>query len=311
MNRIMKTVSHVAITLSLLAGAASAEAAEGLLTKPAEIPAAARASLQKEIDAARAADPQVFAAVRSVHGVRPEYYRKARNPAPSATRELRALGKAALFPLLNELAFDAQPPANLSAEEWDALVIGMLEAVGAIRDPRSAPVLKAIFDGPVHDATVVRAAGEALGRLCGDAELATLIKHDTAADPRRQGAIHGLGQCMRIEAAKRLSATLASAPDEATAASAAHALGLVGSSWAWATLGASAAATGNAVREIAARALVAALPRHGGAARDRVAKAMVMVDHPVLPGLLTAARGTASPEVVVVIDLVQKQLGRR
>jgi hypothetical protein len=311
MRTIVKTLTRLAFALSIIAAARSAEAAEGLLTKPTALPAAARASIQKEIDAARAADPATFAAVRSVRGVRPEFYRKARNPAPTATRELKALGKAALFPILNELAFDAQPPANLTTAEWTALAAGMLEAVGAIRDARSAPVLTAIFDGPAHDAAVVRAAGEALGQLCGDAELATLIKHDTAADPRREGAILGLGQCMRVEAATHLATTLAGATDEATAAQASRALGLVGSSWAWASLGPKAKATGDAVREIAARALVPALSRHGGAARKGVVKAMLMVDHPVLPGLLMAARGTASPEVVAIIDVVQKQLGKK
>lgn len=306
----MKIWSPLALSAALLSGSAAARA-DGLLTKPSEIPAAARASLQKDIDAARAADPVTFNAVRNVRSVRPEVYRAFRNPVPHATLELRALGKAALLPLLNELAFDAQPPVGITAEEWTALVTGMLEAVGVIRDARSAPVLKAIFDGPVQDGAVMRAAGEALGRLCGDAELGTLIKHAGAADPRRDAAIRGLGHCKRIESAKHLAGALAVAPDAATAGEVAAALGLVGSSWAWKALGPSAEATGLAVREVAARALVGAVGRHDSATRARVAKAMVMVDHPVLPGLLTTARAAATPEVVEVIDSVQKQLGRR
>lgn len=309
MRNMMKRSSSLALAAALLFGASTA-AADGLLTKPSELPAAARASLQKDIDAARAADPATFAAVRSVRSVRPEVYRTHRNPVPEATRELRSLGKAALLPILNELAFDALPPAGLTTEEHAALVTGMLEAAGAIRDPRSGPVLKAIFEGGNHDEVVMRAAGEALGRLCGDAELATLTKHAIASDPRRDASIRGLGECKRVEAAKHLASLLAAAPDNDAANRVAHALGLLGSSWAWKALGDGAAPTGLAVREIAARALVIALPKHDGAARGRIAKAMVMVDHPILPALLTAARASATPEVAAVIDTVRPRLGK-
>ena len=310
MRSFTRTWLGFAASAFLLLGAAPA-LAEGLLIRSTDLPAPARASLQKDIDAARAADPQVFSAVRGVRGVRPEVYRTFRNPAPTATAELRALGKPALLALLSELAYDGQPTSTLSPEERSALLAGMVEAVGVIRDARSGPVLKAIFEGNTRDATVLRMTGEALGRLCGDAELQTLQKHVGPLDSLREGAIRGLGHCKRVEAATELSALLAKAPDAAAAEPIAVALGLVGSSWAWQALGPAAEQTGLAVREIAARALVSALPRHRGKAQSAITRSMVMANHPILPALLATARASATPEVAAVIDEVRARIAKR
>jgi hypothetical protein len=209
--------------------------------------------------------------------------------------------------MLNALAFEA-PRLDLTARERTALTAGMLEAVGLLRDPRSAAVLHAAFEGASKEPVVQHAAAEALGRLCGDAELALLIKHTASGDALAEASTHGLGQCKRVESANHLAALLAGAPDDAAAEIAAGALGQVGSSWAWSAMGPAAEATGLAVREIATRALVDAFPRRGGAARARIGKAMLLVEHPLLPALLEKARASATPDVQVAFTALQKQL---
>jgi hypothetical protein len=306
----MKLVSTLALGAALSLAAPAASAAEGLLARPAQLPAPARAALQKEIDADRAVHPAAFAAVRAVHGVRPEVYRRFRNPQPLAVPELRALGKDGLLALLSELAFDGQPTAGMTEPERSALHVGMIEAVGLLRDARSGPVLRAVLEGGTRDAAVLQAAADALGRLCGDGELGALTAHTAAADPRRQAAIHGLGQCRRVEAARHLGGLLGAATDVAEVERAANALATVGSSWAWKALGPAAEATGLGVREAAARALVAALPRYAGDTRARVASAIVMVDHPALPTLLATTRVRATPELAAVIDDILKKIGK-
>src|SRR5262249_40572565 len=78
-----------AAALTLAAPKASAD---GLVARPAQIPAAARAALSLAIDADRAARPAAFRAVLEVRGVRPEVYRTYRNPLPNAAPELRGMG---------------------------------------------------------------------------------------------------------------------------------------------------------------------------------------------------------------------------
>src|SRR5262245_4437268 len=103
--------------------------ADGVAARPDQLGDAARASLVKEIDAYRAAHPEAFEAVHSVKGYRPEVYKNYRNPIPTATREFRGLGASALLPMLEALALSAPARGDLNDAEWDALAVGMIEAV--------------------------------------------------------------------------------------------------------------------------------------------------------------------------------------
>ena len=74
-----------------------------------------------------------------------------------------------------------------------------------------------------------------------------------------------MGHCRRLAVAERLAEVLAAEPDPATARAAARSLGDVGSLWAWRTpVVAVHAAEQEAIRLIAARALVAAVAARGG-----------------------------------------------
>lgn len=310
MNRFKRLLISTMAIGALSLGSAAALAQGGLAAQLGQLPAAARASLTQEIEAYRLVHPELFRAVLDVAGVRPEVYTTFRKPAPNAAPELRALGPAGLLPMLSALAFEG-PRRALSDRERNALTAGMLEAVGRLRDPRSAPVLRAALEATSKDPVVKQAAAEALGRLCGDADLALLIKHAAAGDELREASIHGLGQCKRIESAHHLASTLATATDDVTAAAAARSLGLVGSSWAWKAMGPASEATGLAVREIAARALVKAFPLHSGEVRARLGKSILEVEHSLLPELIEKARASAQPELQMAFETLQKQLARQ
>lgn len=312
MKRIEKTLRVAALAACLFAASASA-LADGLAAREGDLPASARAALVRDIAAHRKAHPEVFKAVAEVRGIRPEVYRGFQNPAPNAVPELRALGAAALLPMLHALAFEVPGGAlpALSARERTAYTVGLLEAVGLLRDARSGPVLIAALESGTKDALVLRAAAVATGRLCGDPELAALTRHTATSDPLRLPAIAGLGECRRIESANHLATLLASAADDDAAEPIARALGVVGSSWAWKAAGPAAAAKGLAVREVAARALVSALPKRGGAARAQIAQSVSLLEHPVVPELLRSAATTANAETKVVIERLQKQIEKQ
>jgi hypothetical protein len=283
--------------------------ADGVATKASELPTDARASLLKEISAFRAAHPEAFTAARGVNSHRPEVYKSQRNPIPSTDREFRALGAAGLLPMLEELAFDAPDRGDLSDREWTALATGMLEAVGVLRDPRSAPVLQAIFDGS-SDPKVVAAAARAMGRLGGDVQLAALIQATQASDGRRFAAIGGLGECKRLESAKHLASLLPGA-DDASADVIAGALGNVGASWAWKAMGPSAAATGLEVRGVVARALMPGFLRSRGELRTRMRKGLLMVEHPVTLDLIANARAGADADTTAALDQLKTRLDKQ
>jgi hypothetical protein len=309
MKRIEKTLRIAALAACLFATSASA-LADGLAARESDVPAASRATLVRDIAAYRKAHPEAFKAVADVRGIRPEVYRTFRNPAPNAEPELRALGSAALLPMLDALAFQV-PGGTLSTRERTAYTVGLLEAVGLLRDPRSGPVVIAALESGTKDAAVLRAAAVATGRLCGDPELAALTRHTATNDPLRLPAIAGLGECRRIESANHLAALLASATDDASAEPIARALGVVGSSWAWKAAGPAAAAKGLAVREVAARALVGALPHRAGEARTQIAQSVLLLEHPIVPELLRKAATTANAETKVVIERLQKQVEKQ
>lgn len=287
----------------LLAGTAHAD---GLAVGTGELPAEAKKSLVKDVTAFKAAHPEMFDAVRDIQGIRPEVYKTHRNPQPIATLDLKHLGASALLPMLGALALDA-PAVMLNEKEKTAYVVGLLEASGALRDARGGAVYTAILESKNKPAEVLRAAAEAMGRLCGDAELASLKKHTAASDALRAHAIRGLGECRRKESAEHLATLLGAAPDAATAELIADALGTVASSWGWKALGAKSEATAKAVQSLAAKALVPAFAKHKDA-RTAVKKALRLVESPDATDLITAARPAADADTKIALDTLAKQL---
>lgn len=280
--------------------------ADGISLASSALPNDARAKLENEIAAARLAQPKAFLAVKNVKGHRPEVYGKYRNPIPTVSRELRGLRAPALFPMLEALAIKAPARGTLTDAEWDALAVGMLEAVGIIRDARASAVVNAIFEAPGLRPAVRMAAARAAGRLGGDAELALLTQHAKSGDSLELAAIHGLGEMMRLESAKHVAQILATTKDAAVAEAAATALGTLGSSWAWKSLGPKAEATGLEVRKVCANALVPRAARGKANLRVAASDAVLMVDHPATLDLLRSARSVSGSDVKAVDVLIGK-----
>lgn len=294
--------------------AMAAEPTTGLVLSPGQLPAAQRVKLQHEIEAFRAQNPKLADVIHQVKGCSAAGYQNARNPKPACAHELRALGPMLLLPMLDALAFDApREPATTPAEK-QAFAAGLLRAVGTFRDVRATAVLHAAFEQGPADERLRGEAAEALGRLGGDAELATLVKHSAVGDPLRMAAIQGLGECMRLESAQHLAGMLATQPDEATAVWIARSLGNVSSSWAWQALERSHKATpvqGLAVRTEAARSLLTAYGHAGQKLRAQITLALDMAEHPDAKVLLQQARSKADPAANPAYDALQSHLSQR
>lgn len=288
-----------ATLVGLLAGSASGD---GLVAGPRDLSIAERTVLTRQIDDLRAADPAIVDAVANVQGHRPAYYKELQNPVPMVGRELRRLGPDALLPMLDALVFDAPARDGATEAEYNALKIGLLDAVGRLRDPRAENALAAAFRNTTGDVAV--AAAEAVGRSCTDTAFGVL---ETALGSDKQSAaIAGLGQCRRVEAAEALSRALDATSDPAEAELIATSLGRVASSWAWQSLGSAHQADGLKVRAIATQALVRSFSRFAGEARQASLRGLSSAGHPQLRKIV-AQQGVTGTDIDRTIDTVEKR----
>ena len=314
-----KTMNKLASTLALFGGllVASTASADGLVASAGELPDSARQQLEQAIGEHRAENPAIYQTVRNVRGYKPGFYKKQRNPIPLVGRELRRLGPEALLPMLEALAFDVWERDGATDAEWRALKVGMLEAVGAARDLRSAPVLQVAFTKDLHP-DVLRAAAQSMGDICDDTSLSML---DAALSTSKRGAaIVGLGHCRTAAAAGLLTAQLDKTKSAAEAAPAgqptlqrfiARALGFLSSSWAWRALGKSRHAEGLQVRRMASEALVRAFVRFDGRARTGARVGLTMAEHPDIRSIASLHRGAATTTVIKALDVVIHKVEKR
>ncbi|AKU94234.1 hypothetical protein AKJ09_00898 [Labilithrix luteola] len=291
-----------------LVGASADALAAGVLIDSAELPAKTASSLRSDIDHARVEVPELFKAVHDIASRANELDAAARKPGTPLTMQFKSLGPRALMPMLEMLAFDAHAPTGLTPTASSALQVGLVEAIGIVRDARAVPVLGRVLERE-RSADVTRAAADALGRIGTDEAFTALTRalelSKTSID-RESAVLAGLGSCRRADAARLLAKRLDAHPDDATARVVAKALGTIGNAWAWQTL--SARSEEGAVRETAARSLVNAYLTYRGSAQKAVSNAILVVDDPHTAALVEAAKRGASRDVVALLDALSQRL---
>ncbi|MGA9520050.1 MAG: hypothetical protein WBV82_01220, partial [Myxococcaceae bacterium] len=148
-------------------GAAGAAQAGGLLLTPESLPVAARKRLGEEIAKAKEADPAAFDRVQALATRAGEFDARKRGRLAPMSPMLNSLGQAALWPMVELIAFDTRRvDADVMTDSARlALHVGLIEAAGRLRDQRVAPLWSAILDGSEPRLPVLRAAAEALARL--------------------------------------------------------------------------------------------------------------------------------------------------
>ena len=293
--------------LSLTALPSVASAAPGVVLDKSQLPAAARTNLTREIGKAKTKHAQLFAQVAQAPDMAKEADEQKRGPYGTITLPLRSLGPDAVPAMLEMLAIDGPTRGKLSDGAWTTLQVGLIEAVGLHRDPRSRPVMMAIVDKQ-SDFHVVRAAAEALGRIGDDASAKFLATRVQRGGAKQLALLNGVGECRRVVAAQALASVAAKAPkDTMTALSVLKALGTIGNSWAWETPDVKKSGEGAKVRAIAAKALVKAFTVYGGELRKKAETAILLVDDPSTPKLITEAKRGASPAVSAALDALAQR----
>jgi hypothetical protein len=305
MSTSMKLTLGFALSLGLAALTTPAAAA-GLVLDSSELAAKTRTSLRTDIEKSRLETPDLFRQVYDVARRAGELDGGARRPGAPLTMHFKVLGPRALMPMLELLAFEGHAPADLTPSARAALRVGLLEAVGIIRDARAVPVLARVALRE-RDVDTTRAAADALGRIGTDEAFGALVAALESADSagaaggeRVHALLAGVGSSRRIDGVTLLARRLDAHPDAATARAAAKALGTAGNAWAWKTL--ASRTDEGAVREIAARALVRACLAYAGEARTAASNALMVVDDAHTMALITEARRAASTDQAAALD---------
>jgi hypothetical protein len=257
----------------------------------------ARAALRLEVELARSLDPHAFAGVEAVKGMVLTLDARRRGPFAVASAPLKALGDAALVPMLGALLDLTDPavalPAGWSERHVMTWAVGLLDAIGHARDPRALPMLAPFMDDLAQPQQVLFAAAQAAGRI-GTDEAAALISQRlrvgaltdlTQPDGRRDALIYAAGSCRRALTADALlslaSAWPADADPDATRALI-RALHTVANAQAWKTPVISA--TGEGLRvHAAAEAALGALWRQRTdlTTREELSTALRIIGAPV------------------------------
>lgn len=297
----------VAIATSVARADMAAASPSGAQAAAFRLPAQPFAELRRDVARARAGDARSFAIVSDLVTLAPAANAQARARRAPVALYLAKLGPPALMPMLEMLAID--PPRGVSAEDAPAVRLDLIEAVGLLRDPRGLPVLSAILDDPTEDEDVTRTSSEAIARIGTDEAASKLVSAlATAPEGRTRAIVAGMAECRRLRVTEAIAERLRTAGDEPMALAAARALGRAGNAWAWRTK--SERSEEARIRETAARALVDAFVRRKGEARTAAANALLVVDAPLTPALISEAKKTASLETIQALDSLTARLAK-
>jgi hypothetical protein len=248
-------------------------------------------ALQQEIADARRELPKAFNAVARIRQDMPKLDREKHGRLAPIGPLLKGVGRTGLLPILEQLLAGAKAP-ELAQSARTAWAVGLLEAVGSLRDARAeVPVLQML--SAESDPDVVRAAAVALSKVSKTAA-DVLVPMAQKSGPKQAAVVGGLGECREARAAQALSDILAGHPDEKMARAAAKSLGEIGSAWVWQSPDFHNNPEREAVRSIAARALVAGWVAYTDVETSRAMEtALVILDAPEAKALAQKARAEA------------------
>lgn len=271
----------------------------------------ASVDLSQEIAAARTAHPEAFARVAAVRRDADALDAKKRGGrvAPLG-RMLKQLGPQALMPMLDALLHPDAEGGPVTEGGRLSLAVGLLEAVGALRDERALPVLELLLDSREQSPVVTRAAADAYGFMQTDAVAARLVALSRGGDAHARAVREGMGSCRRVVVAQALGAAVTDVSDVREQVELARTLGDVGNAWAWKTPSVVTRGEENEVRLIAARALVDAFVRWEGDARQAASNALLVVDARDTTALINNAMAKATEHQRAALEGLQARVQR-
>jgi len=273
--------STVILIMLLFPGLGFSDAQQqGALISLSELTPVEQEALLTAIRQARIDDLAAFTAVQSVRDDLPRLDMQKRGRLAVITPALKSIGQKALFPLLERIAVADPGLEKLTPTAWLAWQVGLLEALGMVRDERSSSVLLAVLRSEQKESMVLEAAAAAYGKIGSDQVVQDLIAMTSLPEPKRSAILAGMGHCRRQAIAQHLTALLSETSDQQTALVIARALGRVGSALAWKTDIIAQSGEELPTRVIAARGLIEAYLQFDGEVRQMITRSILLVNHP-------------------------------
>lgn len=142
---------------------------------------------------------------------------------------------ALLLAMLWRLTDDDPLASGMELRAWRRWRIGLIEAIGRMRDERSLPVLYSVVAGPQPSGRVRTAATSALGRVGDRDYIERVVELADDDEDRRSAIVRGLGDARRLVALEYLLEIAVRTDDEDRRAAAIRAAGDWANQWAWQT----------------------------------------------------------------------------
>jgi HEAT repeat protein len=291
----MKNITRNSLAILLVLGAPLSASAQAVPSK--QPPVVVDASdvqlnaLLQEIERSKKPLVAEFAAVKQLREEMPELDARKRGRIATVGTTLDLLGPKALFPMLEELALD-RPFEKQVPSVRQGWRIGLLHAVGRLRDERARPILEKVVRTE-QDAWVLKTAAEALGKLQDERAAQFLITESQGSGERAEAILEGMAHCRRLVVTQYLTSRLAQATEQSERRALVESLRDHGNSYAWKTDVVAASGEGTDVRNLSAQALLSAFVRFP-AERPQIQKALLIVDAPATTTLLQTALKTTS-----------------
>src|SRR5262245_11022156 len=175
LNRSLTRGLSIFAVAAAAATASGSACASGTVLAPSDVPAASRGTLENAIAEARRTDPKSFEEVAALRRRLPELDAKKRGDVAMVALPLEDMGPRALWPIVEELAFTAEPQGDLAPGAWRDWRVALIEALGLLHDARTEPVVLALLAKRDADVPLLRASVEAAGRLGTRAAVSKIV----------------------------------------------------------------------------------------------------------------------------------------
>jgi len=303
----------VPVLLLIQASPACAIGERGLLLDRASVDPQVMSRLDEEIAKARLETPGAFEQLADVVSGLPDRPPSInRGGLDPIARYLTPIGPDGLFPMLEMLVVRAPAAEELDPNLRKKLQIGLIDAVGALRDPRAAPILRQIVLADEIEIGARTIAALSITRLPVDYAITTLISildNDDASLEARRAVYSVIGRCRRSFVADRLARDIYEKPDPETAALIVGALGDVGSKGAWWSIAfkeEERASEEEDTTRVATEAILWAFVHYQGQdIREKAARGLALTQHDSTQARIQEQRAGADEELSAALDQLE------
>ncbi len=296
------------VFLLLATTPANADAPCGVVLCLSELSADEAQRVTDLVAAGRAEHAIAFEGLARVRATVPELDAAKRGRFALVGPSISGLGDGTVPAIIERLVLADLGPETLTPSARTAWRIGLLDAIGKLRDPRGAAVLEAVCRSSHIEPEILTVATAALGRLETDSAAAVLVKLSRVPGERGKAILAGMGHCRRLLVVRRLVEALPEQTDAATHRDVARSLATAANAPVWRAGLARHPQEGIEIRFLAARVLFDEFVARSDDERKALVTALLVVDHSGTSGLIEQERTGADPALSAALDHLARRL---